>query len=136
MHLAITIPVADALVNAHLVDLNAQRRRTGDGSGKGLSTAHTTKAGGKQKTSVERTAKMLSRTFGERLVCTLHDALRADVDPRTGGHLTVHHQPHGIESTELVPRGPFRHEVGVGNDHPWGTGVGLDHAHRFATLNE
>jgi hypothetical protein len=36
---------------------------------------------------------MLAAGLDEGLVGALHDALRADIDPRAGRHLAVHHQP-------------------------------------------
>ena len=40
---------------------------------------------------------------GERLVGALHDALRADVDPRARGHLPVHHEAGALQLVELLP---------------------------------
>ena len=69
-------------------------------------------------------------------VSALHNALRADVDPGSGGHLAVHHQALFIELVKVLPVGPVGHQVGVGQQHPGGVGVGLEHAHRLAGLDQ
>jgi hypothetical protein len=48
----------------------------------------------------------------------LHDALRADVDSRAGGHLAVHHQTFFFERVEVLPCGPMRHQIVL--DYPVG----------------
>ena len=72
----------------------------------------------------------------EGLVGALHDALRADIDPRARGHLAVHHEPLAIELVEAVPGRPVRHEIRVGDEHARRVGVGAEHADRLAGLDE
>ena len=72
----------------------------------------------------------------EGLVGALHDALRADIDPRARGHLPVHHEPLAIELVETVPGRPVRHEIGVGDQHARRVGMGAEHADRLAGLHE
>ena len=79
---------------------------------------------------------MLAADLDEGLVGALHDALRADIDPRAGRHLAVHHQALAVELVELVPGRPVRHEVGVGDQHARRVGVGAEHADRLAGLDE
>ena len=79
---------------------------------------------------------MPAAQFGERFVGALNDALAADVDPRTGGHLAVHHEALAIERVECVPGCPMRHEVGIGDQHPGRIRVGLENADRLAGLDE
>ncbi len=77
--------------------------------------------------------------FGQRaegLVGALQDALRADIDPRTGGHLAVHDQPFGSQFVEMLPGGPVRHQVGVGDQDARGIRVGLEDCHRLAGLDQ
>ena len=62
----------------------------------------------------ETAAVVLPSHLDEGFVGALHDALRADVDPRTGRHLAVHHESLAIELVEVFPGAPARHEVGVG----------------------
>src|SRR5690606_19916260 len=65
-----------------------------------------------------------------------YDARRADVDPRTGRHLAVHHQALPIELVEVLPGGPVRHQVGVGDQHARGVGMGGEDADRLAGLDQ
>ena len=79
---------------------------------------------------------MLARHLDEGFVGALNDALAADVDPRAGRHLAVHHEALAIELVEMLPGRPARHEVGVGDQHPRRIGVGAEHAHRLARLHQ
>ena len=49
------------------------------------------------------------------IIRSLNDALRPDVDPASRSHLSVHRQVEAFEAIELVACGPFRDEVGIGN---------------------
>ena len=60
----------------------------------------------------------------------------ADVDPRAGGHLAVHHQALAIELVEMLPGRPARHQVGVGDQHARRVRVGAEHADRLARLDQ
>ena len=73
--------------------------------------------------------------LGEGLVGTLHDALRADIDPRARGHLPVHHEAFAIELVEMTQRCPVRHEIGVGDQHARRVRLGAKHADRLAGLH-
>ena len=72
----------------------------------------------------------------EGLERALHDALRADVDPRAGGHLAVHHQAQRFQPAEFVPVGPAPHQVGIGDQHARRLVVRAKHAHRLARLDQ
>ena len=48
-------------------------------------------------------AVVLAPGLDEGLVGALHDALAADVDPRAGRHLAVHHQALAVELVEVLP---------------------------------
>ena len=80
----------------------------------------------------QRAAEALVRDRGEGLEGALQDALRADVDPRAGGHLAVHRQPEVLEPAELLPVGPVADQVGVGDQHPRRPLVGAHDADRLA----
>ena len=84
----------------------------------------------------QRAAELLGGDGGEGLVGALEDALGADVDPRTGGHLPVHGQPEDLQATELLPVGPVADEVGVGDEDARGPLVGLHDADRPAGLDQ
>ena len=136
VHLAIAVPVANTLVDAFFIDLDTQCCCARNSCGKGLSTTHPAQTGGQQEASVQRAAKVLTSTLGKRFVRALHDTLCADVDPRSSGHLTVHHQTQRVETTELIPRCPLRYEVRIRNDHAWRACMRLHNAHRLTTLHQ
>ena len=84
----------------------------------------------------EGAAELLRGDGGEGLVGALEDALGADVDPGTGGHLPVHGQAEGLQAAELLPVGPVADEVGVGDQDARRPLVGLHDADRAAGLDE
>ena len=118
------------------VDLDAQRDAVVHRDGQRLRPAHPAEAGGEGDRAGERAAEAAAGDLGEALVRALQDALRADVDPRAGGHLAVHREAERFEATELLPVPPFRDEVGVGDQHARRPLVGAEHADRLARLHE
>ena len=101
-----------------------------------LRAAHAAQAGGEDPAPFQVAVVMLAAHFHEGFVGALHDALAADVDPAAGGHLPVHHQTLFIEFVEMLPRGPVRHQVGIGDQHARRIGVGGEHADRLAGLHQ
>src|SRR5213075_48370 len=93
-------------------------------------------ARGEHEASCERAAEVTLRTLGERLERSLHDALRADVDPRARGHLAVHHEAALLELSEVLPRGPLADEVAVRQQHARRLVVRAKHADGPARLHE
>ena len=83
-----------------------------------------------------RAAELLLGDGAERLVGALQDALGADVDPRPGRHLAVHHQPFGLQLAELLPVGPVPNQVGVRDQHARRPDVGAEHADGLAGLHQ
>jgi hypothetical protein len=81
-------------------------------------------------------AEVLAAGFGEGLERALNDALAADVDPAAGGHLAVHEQALAVELVEVLPRGPARNEVRVGDQHARRVRVRLEDADRLARLDQ
>jgi hypothetical protein len=79
---------------------------------------------------------MLAAHLGEGLVGALNDALAADIDPAARGHLAVHHQALAIEFVEMLPVGPVRHEVGIGEQHAGRIGMGAEDADGLARLDQ
>ena len=114
----------------------ARQRGARHGRGKRLRAAHAAEPGGQDPLAGEVAAVMLAAHLHEGLVGALHDALRADIDPRAGRHLAVHHEPLAIELVEVVPGGPVRHEVGVGDQHARRVGVRAEDADRLARLHQ
>ena len=105
-------------------------------AGQRLRAAHAAEARGQQPAAGEAAAVVLAAHLDEGFVGALHDALRADVDPRAGRHLAVHHESLAVELVEMLPGAPARHEVGVGEQHARRVGVRLEHAHRLAGLDQ
>ena len=126
----------EAAPDAVRVDLDAERHAAGHGDGQRLGAAHAAEAGRQDEAAGQVGAVVLLAGGREGLVGALEDALRADVDPDAGGHLPVHRQAQGVQAPELVPVGPVGHQVGVGDEHPWGHLVGLEDAHGLAALHE
>ncbi len=79
---------------------------------------------------------MLATGFDEGFVGALDDALAADVDPATSGHLAIHGQAFGVEFVEVFPARPVWHQVGVGDQYARGVAMGLEHADRLAGLHQ
>jgi hypothetical protein len=79
---------------------------------------------------------MLASDFDECLVSALHDSLGTDVDPTARGHLAKHHEPFAVEFMKVVPGCPGRHEVGIGDQHARGVGMGAEDADRLSRLDE
>ncbi len=132
----VEIPGLDAPLDPLQIHFDAQRRPAEHRDRQRLRAAHAAQTGGDHQPPGQRPVEALARSGGERLVSALEDPLRADVDPRPGGHLPVHHQPGCVELPELVPVGPVRDQVRVRDQHARGGLVGLEHRHRLARLDE
>src|SRR5690349_24977979 len=117
MRLAIAVAGRKALVDARLVDVDAKERGAIHCRGEGLRPAHSAKAGREHESSRETSAEVLARDRAERLVRTLQDSLRADVNPRASGHLAVHDQAGALQPAEVIPIRPAPHEVAVRDQH-------------------
>ena len=119
------------------VDLDAEDRGPGHRPGERLRAAHAPEAGRQDRAAAQvRRAEVLLGRRRERLVRPLEDSLRADVDPRARRHLPEHRQPERLETPELVPRRPARHEQRVGDEDTRRTGAGPEDPHRLAALDE
>ena len=79
---------------------------------------------------------MLAAHFDEGFVGALDDALAADVDPRAGRHLAVHHQALAVELVEVLPVGPVADEIRIRDQHSRRIGVRAEHPDRLARLYE
>ena len=134
--LLVDVAAAQAEVDADLLALDVQRAGAGQGRGQWLRAAHAAEAGGEHPTAGQVAVVMLAAGFHEGFVGALNDALAADVDPAAGGHLAVHGQALGIQFVEMLPTGPVRYQVGVGNQYARGVAVGLEHADRLTGLHQ
>ena len=101
-----------------------------------MRTAHAAQASSEEPAACEVAAEMLTPRFDEGLIGTLHNALAADVDPRTGGHLAEHHQTFAVQLVKVIPGRPFGHQVGVRDQHARRVEVGAEHSHRLTRLDQ
>jgi hypothetical protein len=122
----VEVAVLNATLQHVRVDVDDQRHAVVHRHRQGLGAAHAAGTGGDGESARQRAAEAEAGDLGEALVRALQDALGADVDPRPGGHLAVHGEALGLETTELVPVGPVGHQVGVGHDHSRRPLVGPD----------
>ena len=132
------VDVADVepSARAHLVDLDGEADPVVHRHRQRLGAAHPAETGGQRHRPAQRPAEVLAGRLGERLVRALQDALRADVDPRPGGHLAVHRQALPLELAEDLPCRPLADEVRVGDQHARRPGMGAHDADRLARLDE
>ena len=79
---------------------------------------------------------MFSPGSGKSFKRTLHDPLAADVNPRTGRHLSVHRQSHPLEPIELGIVIPLADEIGVGDQDARCFIMGSEFADRLSRLNQ
>ncbi len=140
--LDVQVAVLDAALDGARVDVDADRDAVVHRDGQRLGTAHAAEAGGEGDGAGQGAAELLCGDGGEGLVGALEDALGADVDPRTRGHLAVHGQAELLQAAELLPVGPVADEVGVGEQDARRPLVGLHdtdgaaglHQHRLVLL--
>src|SRR5688500_20072495 len=97
---------AEPHVDARLLALDGETGRAGHDGGQRLRATHAAEARGQQPAAGETSAVVLASHLDEGLVRALHDALRADVDPGSGGHLAEHHEAALVELVEVLPGAP------------------------------
>ncbi len=134
--LDVEVAVLDPAGDPGRVAVDADRHAAVHGDGERLGAAHAAEAGGEGDGAFEGAVEALVGDGGEGLVGALQDALGADVDPRTGGHLAVHGEAERLQAAELLPVGPVADQVGVGDQHAGRPLVGLHHADRPAGLDQ
>ncbi len=122
-------------LDARGLAFDREQRGPRHGGSQRLRATHAAEPGGEKPFAGEIAAIVAPAELGEGLVGALHDALRADIDPRARGHLPVHHQAFAIELVEVVEGGPVRHQIGVGDQHPRRVGMGAKHADRLPRLH-
>ena len=114
------------------IDVDAEESRACHGRGQRLRSAHSAHSAADNQLAGKIAAEMFLAGGGERFERSLHDSLRADVDPRTGGHLPVHHETGALEFVELLPVGPVTYKIRIGDEHARGVIVGLEYADGLA----
>ncbi len=123
-------------VDPCFVTFNGEHVEPGHGGSEWLSPTHPTEATGQNPAPPRITGKMLFSDGDKGFVGSLNDPLRTDVDPRSGGHLPVHHQPLPVELIESFPVCPVRNQIGIGNQDAGGIGMGFKYSNRLARLNQ
>ncbi|GBE30453.1 hypothetical protein BMS3Bbin04_01488 [bacterium BMS3Bbin04] len=127
----------NATLNMSGVHLDTNRHAIVKSDTQRLRATHAAESAGEGDCALQgRFVPMLLRQRGEGFICPLQDALGADVDPRTRGHLPVHHQAFFVEFVEMFPSRPATDQVRVGDQYTWRVFVGGEHADRFARLDE
>ena len=126
----------DAPPHARLVDLDREAHAARHRDRERLGASHPAEAGGQHQPTREAAAEVTLRRRGEGLERALHDALRADVDPRARGHLPVHHQSLGLELAEVLPGRPARNQQRVRDQHARRPRVRAEDADRLAGLHQ
>ena len=101
-----------------------------------MGAAHTAETRRQDPLAGEVAAVMTSPHLDKCFVCPLHDALAADVDPRSGRHLAEHHQPEPVECIEVIERRPVRHQIRVRYQHARRIGMGAENSDRLARLDD
>ena len=104
--------------------------------GQRLRAPHSANTGRQRDASFQRSAEVLTCELRKRLVRSLQDPLRSDIDPRSGRHLAVHRQSLRFEFAKDAPVGPFRYEIRVRDDHARRACVRLPNRDRLATLHD
>ena len=134
--LLVEVARAQAKINARLLAFDDQRAGAREARRQRLRAAHAAEPRAQDPAPRPRTAIVLASGLGKRLVGTLHNALAADVDPAACRHLAVHEQAFTVQFIEMLPVGPGRHQVGVGQQHTRSARVRLEYPHRLAGLDE
>ena len=132
----VAIASVDAALDAGAVDVDGQNHAAIQRDRQWLRAAHAAHAAGDDELAGEGSAEVALGERGEGLERALQDALRADVDPASRGHLAVHHQALAVEFVKVLPVGPFADKIRVGNDHARGHVVGGKDGHGLAGLDQ
>ena len=134
--LLVEITRLDAAADSLGVDLDAKGGAPVHRDRQRLGATHAAKPGGDGHGAGEGAVKPSTCDLREALVRPLHDPLGADVDPGSRRHLPVHGQPEVLEPAKLLPRGPVRHEVRVGDQDSRGPLVRPEDADGLARLDQ
>ena len=134
--LAVEVAGTQAEIDSALLALHREHAGAGERPGQRLRPAHPAQARREDPAAGEIAAVVLAAYLAEGFVGALDDALRADVDPGSGGHLPVHHQSLAVQLVEVVPVRPVRDQVRVGDQYARCVGMGAEHPHRLAGLDQ
>ena len=133
-HVAVTglQPLLDAL----RINVNSQERRAIHRGRQRLRSTHAAHAAADHKLALQVAAKMFFCRRRKRLVRSLQNSLRADVNPASRGHLPVHHQARAVQFVEFVPVVPVAYEVGIAQQHARRVLMRAKHGHRLSRLHQ
>ncbi len=134
--LPVDISSAETKVDAGLLALDIQGHGASKCGCKCLSTAHSAESRSQDPSAREVVVVVLTTCIGKGLKRALNNALTADVNPASCRHPTVHEQALAVEFIDVSPCAPFGNHVGVGQQHPWRIGVGLENVDRLAGLDQ
>jgi len=98
--------------------------------------AHAAQSSGENKLAAQAAPAVLLRQRSQRLISSLQDALRADVNPRASRHLAVHDETLFFPLVKVFLRGPGRDDVRIGEQDTRRVGVRLENADGLAGLNQ
>ena len=101
-----------------------------------LRSTHLAETGSQNELSRQSSPSLLTCKRSERLICTLKNSLRTDVDPTSRGHLTVHHQTFAFIFVELLLRRPMRNDVRIREKHARGILVCSEYSNGLSGLHE
>ena len=132
----ITIPRPNPHIDMRLIYLQPQKRSPIHRGGQRLSASHPPETRRHHQLPLQRSAKMLPCALRKRLIRSLHNPLRANIDPRSGRHLPVHRKPHRIQPPKLIPRRPSRHQMRIRNQHPRRLLMRPKHSNRLPALHQ
>ena len=111
----VDVPRFQSLVDSRFITLDRQHGSPSHGRSQRLSANHATQTGRQNPLAGKVSVEVFLGGGDKGLISPLNDSLTADVDPRTGCHLAVHHQASLVEFVEMLPVGPIGNEVAVGD---------------------
>jgi hypothetical protein len=136
LHDLIEEPVLQASPRPARVHLHDQAYPLVHRDGQGLGAAHLPQARRQHPLPLKTAPEMSPGTGRQRLVGSLEDALRADIDPGPGRHLAEHDQALALQLVEDLPGGPVGDQVAVGDQDAGGQLVGAEDGDRLAGLHQ
>ena len=132
----VEIPVVDATLQTFGVDIDNENGAVVHGDSERLSATHSTASAREGQRAGERPVELFASDSSERLIRSLQDSLRADVNPGSGSHLAVHRESLGFEFPELGPIRPVTHKVRVGDENAWRPFMGREDSHGLSRLHQ
>ena len=131
VRLFVEVAVLDAAGDPRLVDVDADRHAVVHGHGQRLRAAHAAEPRRQRDRAGQRAAEPLVAPPPRTSRRCLQDPLRADVDPRAGGHLPVHDQAEVVEAQNSSQFGQSPTRLEFADQHRRSPLVGPRHADRL-----